>query len=279
MGEDKITKSVKNLYEAYSFPEHPEDHVYDEHFFDQFFKENIIAKLRSSTVLDAGCGTGPNIYPLSKSAKEVYAFDLSENSVKKAKRVIDKFNLKNVHITQGNIFEIPFNRKFDFIFSMGVLHHTKDARGGFKILANHLNSGGYITIALYNTFGSWKYRVLMRFFNMIKDEKKRIAFIKKYYDKNDDANIADSFLHPRVTFFSIDDVLDWFRENNIDFVSVSKPVRFRDIWSHYKNRAASPVQYKRVYTHLESKVKRVISQAIWGAHSNSGYFTIVGKKK
>ena len=276
--KDNITRNVKALYEEYSFPRHTDNYTYDPNFFRQFFPEEILNKMKTCTALDAGCGTGPNLPSLSSLFKQVYAFDLSETSAKNAKVLAQRMNLKNVTITSGDIFNIPFDRKFDFIFSIGVLHHTKDARGGFHLLSQHLEKGGYITVALYNRFGGWKHRLLMRFFNRVKDPKRRLAFVKRFkaYRNLPDESLADGFIHPQITFFSIDQVLKWFKENNLEFISVSKPVNFLELYKHYENRNIKG--HKNIYRNLSFHLKRIISQFIWGFHSSSGYYNIIGRK-
>src|SRR6184192_1986771 len=78
--------------------------------------------LRGKRVLDAGFGMGRFAEIAADAGAEVHAVDLSE-AVFAARG-----NLRqraNVHIYRADIMALPFReRTFDFIYSLGVLHHT-----------------------------------------------------------------------------------------------------------------------------------------------------------
>lgn len=75
-------------------------------------------------VMDAGCGGGRYTYIAARLGANVIAVDLS-GAVEKTKELTGHF--PNVEIVQANLFELPFrNEIFDYIYSIGVLHHTPD---------------------------------------------------------------------------------------------------------------------------------------------------------
>jgi SAM-dependent methyltransferase len=54
---------------------------------------------------------------------------------------------------QGNLMEPPLARHaFDFVYSFGVLHHTRDPHAAFVSLLERLRPGGLITLFLYKDF-------------------------------------------------------------------------------------------------------------------------------
>jgi SAM-dependent methyltransferase len=56
----------------------------------------------------------------------------------------------NAHFIQADLFKLPLKPKsFDFIFSLGVLHHTPDPRAAFLNLVRLLKPGGQIAIWVY----------------------------------------------------------------------------------------------------------------------------------
>jgi SAM-dependent methyltransferase len=56
----------------------------------------------------------------------------------------------NVWLYQADVMRLPFlNQSFDFIYSLGVLHHTPDPRSAFLALASFLRPGGSIAIWVY----------------------------------------------------------------------------------------------------------------------------------
>ena len=107
---------------------------------------------RGKRVLDAGCGTGRHAYyAASYGASEVVAIDLSA-AVDAARRNLAGFD--NVDVVQGDLLHPPFRTTangggFDFIYSIGVLHHLPDPRTGFRSLLRYLRPGGTIAIWVY----------------------------------------------------------------------------------------------------------------------------------
>jgi SAM-dependent methyltransferase len=58
-------------------------------------------------------------------------------------------NLPNAHIVQADIYNLPLAPIFDYAFSVGVLHHLPDPRGGFKSLASKVKAAGHISAWVY----------------------------------------------------------------------------------------------------------------------------------
>jgi SAM-dependent methyltransferase len=59
-------------------------------------------------------------------------------------------------IFQADVFHLPFAAgSFDFIYSIGVLHHTPDCERAFKMLPGLLKPGGRIAIWLYSGYNKW----------------------------------------------------------------------------------------------------------------------------
>jgi SAM-dependent methyltransferase len=105
--------------------------------------------LRGRSVLDAGCGMGRFSDVASRWGARVVAIDLSR-AVEAADRNIG--NRQNVDIAQADIFNLPFAEEtFDYIFSIGVLHHTPDTKAAFDNLPKLLRKGGKIAMWVYPT--------------------------------------------------------------------------------------------------------------------------------
>lgn len=107
---------------------------------------------RDKVVLDAGCGNGRHAYYAGQyGAREVVAMDLSD-AVETAYANLGK--MLNVHVVQGDIYHPPFARPhdvgpFDFIYSIGVLHHLPDPEAGFQSLVRFVRPGGAIFAWVY----------------------------------------------------------------------------------------------------------------------------------
>ncbi|MDQ2744064.1 MAG: class I SAM-dependent methyltransferase, partial [Chloroflexota bacterium] len=97
--------------------------------------------------LDAGCGEGRYTYTLTGYGAEVIGMDLG-NAVDWAYK--RNSSSPRAHIVQGSIFQPPFRQGvFDFVMSIGVIHHMTEPRRGFEALAPLLNEGGSIHIWVY----------------------------------------------------------------------------------------------------------------------------------
>ena len=98
-------------------------------------------------VLEGGCGKGRHTQLAAQwGAREVIGIDLSE-AVETAFAATR--SLANAHIIQADIYRLPLARKFDYAFSVGVLHHLPDPRGGFLSLASKVKPGGHLSAWIY----------------------------------------------------------------------------------------------------------------------------------
>jgi SAM-dependent methyltransferase/uncharacterized protein YbaR (Trm112 family) len=113
-------------------------------YFERFQSEAFAGAL----VLDAGCGTGRHTYYMARSgAREVVAMDFSQ-AIEVA--AYNNRENPNTHFVQADIYHPPFPpRTFDFLYSLGVLHHLPDPEKGFRTLLPLLREDGFLNIYLY----------------------------------------------------------------------------------------------------------------------------------
>ena len=116
-------------------------------YFD-IVKQDILTK--DTIVLDAGCGSGRWSRFIAHKVKFVEAIDPSK-SIFYAKN--NNFDIKNIRFSHAGIENIPFkNESFDFIFSLGVLHHIPKTEEALLMLFKKLKKGGSILLYLYYSF-------------------------------------------------------------------------------------------------------------------------------
>jgi SAM-dependent methyltransferase len=118
-------------------------------------------ELRGKIVLDAGVGAGRFADVVVRAGARVVGIDLSL-AVESAHTTLARFD--NAAFVQGDLLAPPFRPgAFDFIYSIGVLHHTPDAEGAFRALVRLLKPGGTIAIYVYSRHGtSWRVSDLYR---------------------------------------------------------------------------------------------------------------------
>jgi SAM-dependent methyltransferase len=104
-------------------------------------------ELAGQDVLDAGCGGGRYTRLLAEAGAHVVALDRSR-AVEAAARLC--CGLSNVLFLQGDLLALPLREaRFDFVFSLGVLHHCPSPRRAFAALAKTVRPGGRLVVWLY----------------------------------------------------------------------------------------------------------------------------------
>lgn len=117
--------------------------------WETFFEKTAFSadQLRHKRVLDVGAGSGRFADVAAKCGADVIGVDLSF-SLDAAQRTFE--NRPNIQFVQADVFQLPFrSNTFDFIYSIGVLHHTPDCRSAFEQLPALLVPGGQISIWVY----------------------------------------------------------------------------------------------------------------------------------
>jgi len=115
--------------------------------------------LQGQVILEAGSGAGRFTEVLLRTGAEVFSFDYS-NAVEA--NVSNNGEQPNLHLFQGDIFNIPFSEgSFDKVICLGVLQHTPDPEKAFKKLAKCVKPGGELVIDVYGvtlfSYLHWKY--------------------------------------------------------------------------------------------------------------------------
>jgi SAM-dependent methyltransferase len=143
MDAKQVETALSFGYEWHRFPD-----MYDEwerQFLD-YMQPHGPEFFRGKKVLDAGCGNGRFAYYAAKYGAEVWAIDLGP-AVEVARHNTESVN---VHAVQADLHNPPFAfESFDFIYSIGVLHHLPDPEAAFQNLLRYLKPGGEIQIYLY----------------------------------------------------------------------------------------------------------------------------------
>ncbi len=102
-----------------------------------------------SKVLEAGCGVGAQTVTLAKNSPQaaITAVDISEESVAEARQRVETAGFTNVHVEQGDIFNLRFAPDtFDHLFVCFVLEHLARPLEALTALKQLLKPGGSITV-------------------------------------------------------------------------------------------------------------------------------------
>jgi len=231
---DKNINYLKSHYENYSYPEPVQDIekelieknivYYDDPTYNwhKIFPEKAFSKNKIS-ILVAGCGTEQAAIIAKLSPQhDVIGVDLSSNSLKNQKRLIDKHKINNLKLICSDFRELKFEQKFDLIISTGVIHHLEDPGSALKYFYENIKDDGAISLMVYgnkSTFATNELRKL--FFQLnLRQNKESIEYVRKIFNKINpahpgvihtknsselkyDSGIVDHILHQSEHFYSI----------------------------------------------------------------------------
>jgi len=165
---------------------------------------------QNKTVLDLGCGEGYWTNVLAKKARNVFALDLSMDSVKLARN-----NHANYLVGDGGV--LPFaNNSFDFIWCEQVLEHIENDKTVLKEIYRILRPTGVVCLGTPCSEGLLKYD--FAFSKMLK--KFLPASTRKYFGSLVEGDIyllTKRGFHVRVGY-SESDFQKLCKENNMKFV-------------------------------------------------------------
>ncbi|HQX51042.1 MAG TPA: methyltransferase domain-containing protein [Planctomycetaceae bacterium] len=113
-----------------------------------------LSDLAGQKVLDAGCGGGRYSKVCGDAGAKVFGADHT-CAVDKARKVCE--SLPHVYFVQADLKRLPFEpASFDFVFSIGVMHHDADTRSVFDAVAKMVKPGGRYSVWLYRQNQWWQ---------------------------------------------------------------------------------------------------------------------------
>jgi SAM-dependent methyltransferase/uncharacterized protein YbaR (Trm112 family) len=142
--EPQVKTALSFGFEWTRFPEMYQE--WNQSFLD-YMQPHPPEFFRGKKVLDAGCGNGRFAYYAAKYGAEVWAIDLGP-AVEVARQNTEQAGA--VQVVQADLYRPPFAlESFDFIYSIGVLHHLPNPEQAFQNLLRYLKPEGEIQIYLY----------------------------------------------------------------------------------------------------------------------------------
>ena len=224
-----VTDDVKSFYEENPFPSYEGLEEFGElvnkGVHNPFSAGLLDAIGINKLVLECGCGTGQLSHFLQLNNNHVLGIDMSIASLKLAVEHKQRNQLARCGFAQMNIFDLAIkDASFDVVISHGVLHHTGDARRAFSEIVRKVKPGGIVMVGLYNRparLPTWIRSKLIGVFgpkidyvvrNRIHDARKADIWIK------------DQYFNPHETWHSIGEVLDWFEDNDVDYLNCSPAI-------------------------------------------------------
>jgi len=233
-------------------------------------------------VIEVGSGTSQlSIALASGTNNQVVAFDPTLESLSIGSEFCRKSKVPNCIFVNGDIFSNPFKEDyFDIVWCSGFLHHTENPKKGFQIISTWLKTEGYVIIGLYNFYGRMRTVFRQKLFRLLGSGRLGISIVslldpilrQDISENKRKAWFQDQYEHPVESLHTLDEVLKWFEENKIEFVSSTPACD------------ASIVDFEKIFFN-QSKgnfLTRLLSQLgmlFSPLGSEGGLFLVVGRKK
>jgi SAM-dependent methyltransferase len=208
---------------------------------------------RSWRILDAGCGTGVStdyLCHLNPQA-ELLAVDISAGALdlarERTRRSGAAGRVRELRIEQRSLLDLAGEGPFDYINSVGVLHHLDQPETGLRALANLLRPGGVMHLFLYADGGRWEIHRTQRSLTRLNvgcgAEGLRLGRqllrdlpeanrLRRHHeqrwalDTRADANFADMYLHPQETSYDLERLMAFVAAADLQFAGFSNP----EVW-------------------------------------------------
>lgn len=188
----------------------------------------------NKSLIEVGSGTSQLSIAMAIGTNNlVVAMDPTIESLQLGQKFAEKIKVSNVLFLNADIFDNPIEDNFfDCVWCSGVLHHTKDSRKGFEIISKWVKPNGLIIIGVYNSIGRLRTNFRQVIYNLLgrsRFARKLVSLIDPYLRKNlsEDKEVAwfrDQYEHPVERKHTLDEVINWFDQNGVDFMgSIPSP--------------------------------------------------------
>lgn len=275
-GKD-VTTRVRSFYEENPFPSYEGLEEYGELVSkgnqNTFSAQLLKAVGYNKLVLECGCGTGQLSHYLQLNNNHVLGVDMALNSLQLGVEHKLRNSLTRSSFAQMNIFNLALkDNAFDVVIAHGVLHHTFDARRAFRHIVKKAKPGGIVMVGLYNAPARVMTWIRSKLIQLVGPKidyvvRNRIEDVRKA-----DIWIRDQYFNPHETWHSIDEVLEWFEENDVEFLNCFPPI----LGSSGEDTAGLFFA-----TEPGTRYQRIVTQLSWlGTISREGsLFDVIGRKK
>lgn len=204
-------------------------------------------------ILDAGCGTGVSTDYLChlNPGSRVLAVDISPGTLAVAKERTRRSGaagrVRELRIEQRSLLDLDNEGEFDYINSVGVLHHLDRPEEGLLSLARRLAPKGLLHLFLYADGGRWEIHRTQRALALLgagtgaeglrlgrqllgclpADNRLRRHHEERWaLDTAADVNFADMYLHPQETSYDVERLFAFIASGKLQFAGFSNP----EVW-------------------------------------------------
>ena len=258
---DVATPVVSAFYDRFPYPGDPLQDGPPPGYNWRWCHESVLAfvqgglKSRDSNpgsirILDAGCGTGVSTDYLChlNPGAEVLAVDISAGALDVARERLRRSGgaeqVQSLRQEQRSLLDLDDEGCFDYINSVGVLHHLRDPLAGLKALGQRLAPHGLLHLFLYADAGRWEIHRTQKVLELLEagvgadglrlgrellselpetNRLRRTHEQRWAIDTHADANFADMYLHPQETSYDLERLMALIKSSGLYFAGFSNP--------------------------------------------------------
>jgi SAM-dependent methyltransferase len=119
--------------------------------FYPYLERYVPADFEGKKVLEVGLGFGTLGQLLASRGADYYGADIAAEPVAVMRRRLSWLGKPDEQALQASVLELPFGeRTFDYVYSIGCLHHTGDLERSVQEVHRVLVRGGRAVVMLYN---------------------------------------------------------------------------------------------------------------------------------
>jgi SAM-dependent methyltransferase len=225
----------------------------DEFFlFQDWIYPYTMDDFRGKEILECGCGSGQHTAFIAPIAKSVTAVDLNTIEIARQRNI----QSNNVEFIEADIATMNLPKRYDIVFSIGVIHHTDEPEKTFENLKRHVKKDGILIVWVYSMEGNILVRKVVEPIRkvLLKNlSRKFLLFISKFltammyvpiytvymfplsflpyyhYFKNfrklsfyrNTLNVFDKLNAPQVDFISKKRIQQWFSDKTFKDIHIS----------------------------------------------------------
>ena len=258
---DVATPVVSAFYDRFPYPGDPLQDGPPPGYNWRWCHESVLAfvqgglKSRDSNpgsirILDAGCGTGVSTDYLChlNPGADVLAVDISAGALDVARERLRRSGgaeqVQSLRQEQRSLLDLEDEGCFDYINSVGVLHHLRDPLAGLKALGQRLAPHGLLHLFLYADAGRWEIHRTQKVLELLEagvgadglrlgrellselpetNRLRRTHEQRWAIDTHADANFADMYLHPQETSYDLERLMALIESSGLYFAGFSNP--------------------------------------------------------
>jgi len=258
---DAATPVVSDFYDRFPYPGDPLQDGPPPGYNWRWCLDSVNAAVRGAIpafdqaalpprILDAGCGTGVSTDYLChlNPGADVLAVDISAGALDLARERLHRSGgsqqVRSLRQEERSLLDLNGEGPFDYINSVGVLHHLREPLAGLKSLAALLADDGLMHLFLYANAGRWEIhrtqkaltrlgvgqdsealRLGRELFDVLPDSNRlrRNHEQRWLIDTAADANFADMYLHPQESSYDLESLFALIEASGLSFVGFSNP--------------------------------------------------------